>query len=71
MNRRKYTNDPSILLKEGKEIMLSHDDTRFYFRVFSVNFVSASAFTAFMNRSSFSLSSAIKNTSFPDQRSDF
>ena len=40
MNRRKYTNDPSILLKEGKEIMLSHDDdTRYYFRVFSVNFV--------------------------------
>jgi transposase len=39
MNRRKYTNDPSILLKEGKEIMLSHDGTRYYFRVFSVNFV--------------------------------
>ena len=39
MNRRKYTNDPSILLKEGKEIMLSHDDTRFCFRVFSVNCV--------------------------------
>lgn len=39
MNKRKYTNDPSELLKEGKEIMLSHDDTRFYFRVFSVNFV--------------------------------
>ena len=39
MNRRKYTNDPAVLLKEGKEIMLGHDDTRFYFRVFSVNFV--------------------------------
>ena len=39
MNRRKYTNDPAILLKEGKEIMLSRDDTRYYFRVFSVNFV--------------------------------
>ena len=39
MNRRKYINDPSILLKEGKEIMLSHDGTRYYFRVFSVNFV--------------------------------
>lgn len=39
MNRRKYKNDPAFLLKEGKDIMLSHDDTRFYFRVFSVNFV--------------------------------
>ena len=39
MNRRKYTNDPSVLLKEGKEIMHSHDDTRYYFRVYSVNFV--------------------------------
>lgn len=39
MNRRKYTNDPAVLLKEGKEIMLGHDETRFYFRVFSVNFV--------------------------------
>ena len=39
MNKRKYISDPVELLKEGKEIMLSHDDTRFYFRVFSVNFV--------------------------------
>ncbi len=39
MNRRKYTNDPAILLKEGKDIMPEHDNTRFYFRVFSVNFV--------------------------------
>ena len=39
MNSRKYVNDPVSLLKEGKEIMLEHDDTRFYFRVFSVNFV--------------------------------
>ena len=39
MNRRKYTNDPSVLLKEGHEIMHSHDDTRYYFRVYSVNFV--------------------------------
>ena len=39
MKRRKYVNDPASLLKEGKEIMLKHDDTRFYFRVFSVNFV--------------------------------
>ncbi len=39
MNRRKYINDPAFLLKEGKDIMLKHDDTRFYFRVFSVNFV--------------------------------
>lgn len=39
MNSRKYVNDPASLLKEGKEIMLEHDDTRFYFRVFSVNFV--------------------------------
>lgn len=31
--------DPIRLLKEGKDIMLGHDDTRFYFRVFSVNFV--------------------------------
>jgi len=39
MNRRKYMSDPVALLKEGKEIMLSRDDTRYYFRVFSVNFV--------------------------------
>ena len=39
MNRRKYKNDPATLLEEGKAIMLRHDDTRFYFRVFSVNFV--------------------------------
>lgn len=39
MNRRKYKNDPASLLKEGKNIMLNQDDTRFYFRVLSVNFV--------------------------------
>lgn len=39
MNRRNYVSDPIRLLKEGKDIMLGHDDTRFYFRVFSVNFV--------------------------------
>lgn len=39
MNRRKYMSDPISLLKEGKNIMLEHDDIRFYFRVFSVNFV--------------------------------
>ena len=39
MNRRKYKSDPIDLLKKGKEIMLSSDDTRFYFRVFAVNFV--------------------------------
>lgn len=39
MNRRKYKSDPADLLKIGKEIMLSRDETRYYFRVFSVNFV--------------------------------
>lgn len=39
VNKRKYINDPAVLLKEGKDIMMEHDDTRFYFRVFSVNFV--------------------------------
>lgn len=39
MNRRCYKNDPSDLLKTGKEIMLSRDETRYYFRVYSVNFV--------------------------------
>lgn len=39
MNRRKYKNNPADLLEKGKEIMLTHDDTRYYFRVFSVNFV--------------------------------
>ncbi|MCM1060069.1 MAG: helix-turn-helix domain-containing protein [Eubacterium sp.] len=39
MNRRKYMSDPSDLLREGKKIMSYSDDTRFYFRVFSVNFV--------------------------------
>lgn len=39
MNRRKYMSNPIDLLKEGKGIMMSNDDTRFYFRVLSVNFV--------------------------------
>lgn len=39
MNSRKYKNDPAALLEKGKKIMLTHDDTRYYFRVFSVNFV--------------------------------
>lgn len=39
MNSRKYKNDPADLLEKGKKIMLTHDDTRYYFRVFSVNFV--------------------------------
>ena len=39
MNRRNYKSNPSELLKIGKEIMLGKDDTRYYFRVFSVNFV--------------------------------
>lgn len=39
MNRRKYKNAPADLLEKGKKIMLTHDDTRYYFRVFSVNFV--------------------------------
>lgn len=39
MNRRNYKNDPAVLLRKGKEIMSSNDDTRYYFRVFSVNFV--------------------------------
>ena len=39
MNRRNYKSNPSDLLRIGKEIMLGKDDTRYYFRVFSVNFV--------------------------------
>lgn len=39
MNRRNYKSNPSDLLRIGKEIMLGNDDTRYYFRVFSVNFV--------------------------------
>lgn len=39
MNKRKYINDPASLLEKGKDIMLGHDDTRFYFKVYSVNFV--------------------------------
>ena len=39
MNRRNYKSNRSELLKIGKEIMLGKDDTRYYFRVFSVNFV--------------------------------
>lgn len=39
MNKRNYKNDPKELLEKGKEIMLHNDDTKYYFRVFSVNFV--------------------------------
>lgn len=39
MNNRKYHTDPEELLRQGKEIMSSSDDSKFYFRVFSVNMV--------------------------------
>ena len=39
MNKRKYKSDPQALLDEGKAIMTSSDESRFHFRVFSVNMV--------------------------------
>ena len=39
MNLRKYKTDPSILLKQGKEIMSSSDESKYLFRVFAVNMV--------------------------------
>ena len=39
MNNRKYKTDPEILLKQGKEIMLSSDEAKYHFRVFAVNMV--------------------------------
>lgn len=41
MNNRKYNNDPDELLNQGKEIMSSSDDSKYYFRVFAVNMVLA------------------------------
>ena len=37
MNNRKYITDPAILLEQGKAIMSSSDESRYLFRVFSVN----------------------------------
>ena len=39
MNSRKYNTDPEELLKQGKAIMSSSDESRFHFRVFAVNMV--------------------------------
>lgn len=39
MNTRKYKTNPYELLKQGKDIMSCSDDTKYYFKVFSVNFV--------------------------------
>ena len=39
MNVRKYKTDPELLLKQGKSIMSSTDESRFLFRVFAVNMV--------------------------------
>ena len=39
MNNRKYITDPAILLEQGKAIMSSSDESRYLFRVFSVNMV--------------------------------
>lgn len=39
MNTRKYKTNPYELLKQCKDIMSRSDDTKYYFKVFSVNFV--------------------------------
>lgn len=39
MNSRKYNTDPDELLKQGKAIMSSSDESRYHFRVFAVNMV--------------------------------
>lgn len=41
MNNRKYNTDPDELLNQGKEIMSSSDESKYYFRVFAVNMVLA------------------------------
>lgn len=41
MNLRKYKTDPEVLLEQGKAIMSSSDDSRYHFRVFTVNMVLA------------------------------
>jgi len=39
MNNRKFKTDPKELLRQGQEIMSSSDESKYYFRVFSVNMV--------------------------------
>lgn len=39
MNSRKYHTDPEELLRQGKEIMSSSEESKYYFRVFAVNMV--------------------------------
>lgn len=39
MNYRKYKSNPEELLRQGKAIMSSSDESRFHFRVFAVNMV--------------------------------
>ncbi len=39
MNNRKYNTNPALLLEQGRAIMSSSDESRFYFRVFAVNAV--------------------------------
>ncbi len=41
MNNRKYNTDPGELLRKGKQIMSSSDESKYLFRVFSVNMVLA------------------------------
>lgn len=41
MNERKYNTDRDVLLKKGKEIMSSTDESRYLFKVFAVNMVVA------------------------------
>ncbi len=39
MNSRKYNVGREELLRQGKEIMSSSNESRYYFRVFTVNMV--------------------------------
>ena len=39
MNTRKYKTNPYELQKQGKYIISCSDDTKYYFKVFSVSFV--------------------------------
>ena len=39
MNNRKYKSNPEELLRQGKAIMSSSDESRFHFKVFAVNMV--------------------------------
>ena len=65
MNNRKFKTDPTELLRRGQEIMSESDESKYYFRVFSVNLVlsglSAEAVARSANVTTVSVSNWVKN----------